>query len=315
MNPKTHRPHTHRSAAAVVAGGALSLGYATAAFAAPAAAAASAAEAEAAAGEKRAVMAPVTVDAITADVDADWTVLDVSKVTITPLHEQPDQIKKAKRRASDPEVVTTAAANLRVKAQQSSDSLEVLAEGTELGTDADPVTKGDFTRVYTQDGVTGYVATRLLDDYVSPEEAAAAEAAAAEETAAVREVTSSSSSSSSAASAPAASASASSVAAAALSQVGSAYAYSSATPGAFDCSGLVSWAYAQVGISVPHSSSAIRAAGTVISASEAQPGDVIWSPGHVSIYLGNGQQVEAVGYGSGVQQTSIWQSSPVYLRF
>ncbi|WP_228373745.1 C40 family peptidase [Demequina maris] len=290
-----------RAASATVATGAISLGYATAALASPAGTPADAGDLPAQHPET-AQTAELTVAPISADTEASWGGAEIPEVEVTPLWEQPKQIAKARRLASDPEVVATAAVHLRADASLKADSLTIVPEGAELGTDADAVTQGKFTRVYTEDGLTGFIATRLLDDYVVE----------AVETAATASTSSSSSASTSSA---AASGSYASIVSAALSQVGSAYAYASATPGAFDCSGLVSWAYAQVGISVPHSSSAIRAAGTVISSADAQPGDIIWSPGHVSIYLGNGQQVEAVGPGSGVQQTSIWQSSPVFLRY
>ncbi|MDN4474374.1 C40 family peptidase [Demequina sp. SYSU T00192] len=299
-----------RAASATVAGGALSLGYATAALASPAGTPADASELPSQAQETVRT-AELTVAPISADAEASWGGAEVPEVEVTPLWEQPKQIAKARRLASDPEVVTTAAVHLRADASVDADSLTVVPEGSELGTDADAVTQGRFTRVYTEDGLTGFIATRLLDDYVVEVE----ETAASTSTSSSSGSSTASGSSSTASSSTASSASYASIVSAALSQVGSAYAFASATPGAFDCSGLVSWAYAQVGKSVPHSSSAIRATGTVIPASAAQPGDIIWSPGHVSIYLGNGQQVEAVGPGSGVQQTSIWQSSPVFLRF
>ncbi|WP_125778343.1 C40 family peptidase [Antribacter gilvus] len=81
-----------------------------------------------------------------------------------------------------------------------------------------------------------------------------------------------------------------------------------------DCSGLVSYAYAQVGIYLPHSSTSIRNVGRVISAAEARPGDLLWSPGHISIYMGGGMQVEAVYAGTASRYSRIWQDNPVYLR-
>lgn len=96
--------------------------------------------------------------------------------------------------------------------------------------------------------------------------------------------------------------------------IGVPYVYGGSTPSGFDCSGFTSYVYAKVGISLPHSSTAQRSAGRVVSAADARPGDIIWSPGHVAIYLGNGKQIDAPRPGHTIQIRSIWQSNPVFIR-
>lgn len=96
--------------------------------------------------------------------------------------------------------------------------------------------------------------------------------------------------------------------------VGVPYVSGGTTPDGFDCSGFVSYVYAQLGVSLPRTSSAIKAAGTVVSAAEAQPGDLIWSPGHIAIYAGGNQQIDSPRPGKTVQFRAIWQSNPVFIR-
>jgi len=96
--------------------------------------------------------------------------------------------------------------------------------------------------------------------------------------------------------------------------IGVPYVYGGSTPSGFDCSGFTSYVYAKVGVSLPHSSTAQRSAGRVVSAADARPGDIIWSPGHVAIYLGNGKQIDAPRPGHTIQIRSIWQSNPVFIR-
>ncbi|WP_456825339.1 NlpC/P60 family protein [Cellulomonas sp. P5_E12] len=96
--------------------------------------------------------------------------------------------------------------------------------------------------------------------------------------------------------------------------VGTPYVSGGSTPAGFDCSGFVSYVYAQLGISLPRTSSGIKAAGTVISRADAQPGDLIWSPGHISIYAGGNDQIDSPRPGKTIQFRAIWQSSPVFIR-
>ncbi|GAA4425400.1 hypothetical protein GCM10023169_22990 [Georgenia halophila] len=96
--------------------------------------------------------------------------------------------------------------------------------------------------------------------------------------------------------------------------VGVPYVYGGASPSGFDCSGFTMYVYAQAGISLPRSSDAQRYAGTVVSASEAQPGDLVWSPGHVGIYTGNGQHIAARSPGTGLYESPIYMSNPVFIR-
>ncbi len=91
----------------------------------------------------------------------------------------------------------------------------------------------------------------------------------------------------------------------ALGQLGKPYGWGATGPGAFDCSGLVTYAYRAVGIThLPRSSSAMYRATTRISRADLQPGDLVFyhSPvSHVAIYIGGGQVVEAPNSGSNVR--------------
>ena len=76
----------------------------------------------------------------------------------------------------------------------------------------------------------------------------------------------------------------------------------SLTEGA-DCSGFVWRVYKDFGYSVPRTSYSLRSAGTGVSYSEAQPGDVVCYAGHVGIYIGNGQIVHASTQRTGIKIT------------
>jgi peptidoglycan DL-endopeptidase CwlO len=100
----------------------------------------------------------------------------------------------------------------------------------------------------------------------------------------------------------------------AMAQVGKPYQYGAEGPNTFDCSGLTMMAWRQAGVSLPHSSAAQYSVGRRISASELQPGDLIfrYSPiSHVSMYIGNGQQVSATHTGDYVRVQSASNPSVV----
>jgi len=92
-------------------------------------------------------------------------------------------------------------------------------------------------------------------------------------------------------------------------EVGVPYVWGGTTPAGFDCSGLVMWAYAQVGIGLPHYSGAQYASTTHISMADIQPGDLLfYGPGgsdHVAMYVGGGSMIEAPYTGASVWITGV----------
>jgi len=95
----------------------------------------------------------------------------------------------------------------------------------------------------------------------------------------------------------------------ALAQVGDAYVWAATGPDAFDCSGLTMMAWAQAGVSLPHSSSQQMSSGTSVSSSNLQPGDLVfyYSPvSHVGIYIGNGKIVHAANPSEGVTTAPVF---------
>ncbi len=87
--------------------------------------------------------------------------------------------------------------------------------------------------------------------------------------------------------------------------VGNPYVYggTSLTNGA-DCSGFVMSVYGAFGVSLPHSSTAMRSVGYEVSTSSMQPGDIICYSGHVGIYVGNNTIVHASNAREGIKYTS-----------
>jgi peptidoglycan DL-endopeptidase CwlO len=94
----------------------------------------------------------------------------------------------------------------------------------------------------------------------------------------------------------------------ALGEVGVPYRWGGESPSTgFDCSGLVRWAYAQVGIDLPHSSYALYGEGRRVSGSNLEPGDILFFEGlgHVGLYLGRGRMVHAPQTGRDVETVRL----------
>jgi peptidoglycan DL-endopeptidase CwlO len=96
----------------------------------------------------------------------------------------------------------------------------------------------------------------------------------------------------------------------ALTRLGDPYVWGGAGPSDFDCSGLVMWAYAQVGISLDHFTGDQWNEGEHISRSQLEPGDLVFffaDISHVGLYIGNGMMVDAPTFGQPVQiQPVMW---------
>ncbi len=100
----------------------------------------------------------------------------------------------------------------------------------------------------------------------------------------------------------------------ALSRVGDPYVWGAAGPNAFDCSGLVMWAYAHVGISLLHFTGDQWNEGEHIPRSQLEPGDLVFffpDIGHVGMYVGHGLMVDAPTFGQPVQVQPVFWSAYV----
>jgi peptidoglycan DL-endopeptidase CwlO len=101
---------------------------------------------------------------------------------------------------------------------------------------------------------------------------------------------------------------------AALSRRGMPYVWGAAGPNAFDCSGLVQWAFAQAGLPMPRVAADQAMTGPLVSQSQLSAGDLLFyrtdptDPGyvsHVAIYLGNGWMLQAPQPGMDVEEVPV----------
>lgn len=105
------------------------------------------------------------------------------------------------------------------------------------------------------------------------------------------------------------------VVAIAKSKLGAPYRWAAAGPNAFDCSGFTMWVYAQVGVSLPHSSRAQINSGPRVSRANLKPGDLVFFGRsvihHVGMYVGGGMYIHAPRTGDVVKISSLDRSDYV----
>lgn len=80
----------------------------------------------------------------------------------------------------------------------------------------------------------------------------------------------------------------------------------------FDCSGFTQYVYKKVGKKLPRTSGAQRFAGKRVS--RPLPGDLVWTPGHVAIYVGKGKIIDAPKPGKKITVRGMWQRNPTFVR-
>ncbi|MGW7409635.1 C40 family peptidase [Streptomyces sp. NPDC054833] len=98
-------------------------------------------------------------------------------------------------------------------------------------------------------------------------------------------------------------------------QIGKSYVLGATGPSAYDCSGLVQAAFKQVGISLPRVSQSQSTAGTQVSLSNLQPGDILYWGGagsayHVAVYVGDGMFVGAQNPSTGIVEKPLSYDPP-----
>jgi peptidoglycan DL-endopeptidase CwlO len=101
----------------------------------------------------------------------------------------------------------------------------------------------------------------------------------------------------------------------ALRYLGVPYLWGGESPKGFDCSGLVAYVYAQLGITLPHYAAAQYSLGVAVPRDQLQPGDLVFFDAldHVGIYIGGGEFVHAPHTGDVVKITSLASYGPGYV--
>lgn len=89
--------------------------------------------------------------------------------------------------------------------------------------------------------------------------------------------------------------------------VGVPYRWGGASPSGFDCSGLIMYAYAKLGVDLPHNAAALYGVGRPVPVSRVRPGDLVFfsSLGHVGMAVSRGRYIHAPQSGRSVEIASL----------
>jgi cell wall-associated NlpC family hydrolase len=94
----------------------------------------------------------------------------------------------------------------------------------------------------------------------------------------------------------------------AYAQMGKPYSWGADGPGAYDCSGLTMAAWRAAGVSMPHSAKAQYHAFGKVALSDLAPGDLVYYPGHIALYVGDGMVIHAPTTGDVVRKVPYQQA-------
>jgi cell wall-associated NlpC family hydrolase len=94
-------------------------------------------------------------------------------------------------------------------------------------------------------------------------------------------------------------------------QLGVPYRWGGSSPSGFDCSGLVSWVYGQLGVGLPHNAAALYGVGRHVRLASMRPGDLVFFSGlgHVGLYIGHGRMIHAPQSGRNVEIEALGSRS------
>ncbi|MFC8733165.1 C40 family peptidase [Luteimicrobium sp. NPDC057192] len=101
----------------------------------------------------------------------------------------------------------------------------------------------------------------------------------------------------------------------AVKYTGTRYVYGGSSPRGFDCSGFTKYVYKHTKVkSLPRTSSGQRHAGKVVSKRHAKAGDLVYTPGHVGIYVGGNKIIDAPRPGKSIHVRSMWRASWTFVH-